>query len=59
MKRKKKDQLGWNRCVDKKKFLLTFFNILRQPLQALKQAFPCGGTTGIDTRRITQLMYAV
>jgi len=25
-----------------------FFNILRQPLQALKQAFPCGGTTRVD-----------
>ena len=27
------------------KLLLTFLNVLRQPLQTLEQAFPCGGAT--------------
>lgn len=28
-----------------KNLLLTFLNVLRQPLQTFEQAFPCGGTT--------------
>ena len=39
-----------------KYFLLTLFNILRQPLQTFKQAFACGSTTEW-TREIAQLTY--
>jgi hypothetical protein len=43
MKRKKRS--ARTDVLTKKSILLTFFNILRQPLQTFKQAFPCGGTT--------------